>query len=281
VFDVAAAPSSTAFFQPLESYLEDHGATVCKGTSVRRVEPRGFGGYVVEHDGGLTECDMLVLALDVAALKQVIASSPELPDPLARAASRLEVTRPFGVLRLWLDRPLAPERAVFAGTSGVGELDSIAIYDRFQDESMTWAERHRGSVVELHGYALRISDPAAVCADLIAGLHTLYPESKRARIVDQRFSLRDDCPAFPPGGYESRPSPETGSPDLALAGDFVRMPFPCALMERAAASGLLAANLLLAQLGVAPEPIHSVPSRGLFAPIHTPRSHAIGATLAR
>jgi hypothetical protein len=52
-------------------------------------------------------------------------------------------------------------------------------------------------------------------------------------------------------------------------------------MERAAASGFLAANLLLAPLGVSPEPIHSVPNRGLFAPIYTPRSHAIGATLER
>jgi isorenieratene synthase len=281
VFDVAGAPASTAFFRPLESYLEEHGATVRTGESARCVLPRDFGGYAVEHDGGCTECDLVVLALDVAALKQLVADSPELPSELARSVASLEITRPFAVLRLWLDRPLAEQRAAFAGTSGVGELDSIAIYDRFQDESAAWARNHGGAVVELHGYALRVCDPAAVCADLVAGLHALYPESKRARVIDQRFALRDDCPAFPPGSYASRPSPDVGLPDLALAGDFVRMPFPCALMERAAASGLLAANLLLAPLGVAPEPIDSVPSRGLFAPIHTPRSHGIGATLAR
>jgi isorenieratene synthase len=281
VFDVASSPLSTAFFRPFESYLAERGATVCKGTSALRIYKRDFGGYSVEHDGGRTECDLLVLALDVGALKHLVARSPDLPRELARAISRLEVTRPFGVLRLWLDRPLARERPAFAGTNGVGELDSIALYERFQDESAAWARRHRGSVVELHGYALRITDPAAICTDLIAGLHALYPEAKRARIVDQRFLLRDDCPAFPPGTHASRPSPDTGVPDLTLAGDFVRMPFPCALMERAAASGLLAANVLLAPLGVAPEPIHSVPSHGLFAPIHAPRSHAAGATLAR
>jgi isorenieratene synthase len=281
VFDVARAPMSTAFFRPFELYLSDHGATVCKGTAARRVRGGDFGGYCVEHDAGRSECDLLVLALDVAALKQLVAHSPELPSQLQRAVHHLDVTRPFGVLRLWLDRPLAPERPAFAGTNGVGELDSIAVYDRFQDESATWAQRHAGSVVELHGYALRLDDAGAIRADLLAGLHALYPESRRARVIDERFLLRQDCPAFAPGSHATRPSPDIGVPNLTIAGDFVRMPFPCALMERAAASGVLAANLLLAARGVAPQPIYSVPNHGLLAPLHASRSHALGVTQAR
>ena len=46
----------------------------------------------------------------------------------------------------------------------------------------------------------------------------------------------------------------------------VRLDFPSALMERAAASGMLAANTLLAPYGVAPEPLRSVPPVGLLAP---------------
>jgi isorenieratene synthase len=38
-------------------------------------------------------------------------------------------------------------------------------------------------------------------------------------------------------------------------------------MERAAVSGLLAANTLLAQQGVTPEPIQSVARKGLLAPL--------------
>ena len=280
VFDVATSPMSLAFWRPFELYLADHGATVGKGVAAHRVYKRDSGGYRVEHDGGRSDCDLLVLALDVGALKQLVASSPELPEPLARAVADLQVTRPFGVLRLWLDRTLAPERPAFAGTNGVGELDSIAVYERFQDESEAWSRHHDGSVVELHGYALRSDDPAAIRSDLLAGLHALYPESQRARIVDERFQLRQDCPAFPPGSYAHRPSPDIGVPDLTLAGDFVRMPFPCALMERAAASGVLAANLLLAGLDVAPHPIHSVPNHGLLAPIRASRSHAPGITHA-
>jgi isorenieratene synthase len=55
-------------------------------------------------------------------------------------------------------------------------------------------------------------------------------------------------------------------PDVAIAGDLVSMPFPCALMERAAASGFLAANTLLARHGVRAEPLRSVPQQGLFSP---------------
>ena len=49
---------------------------------------------------------------------------------------------------------------------------------------------------------------------------------------------------------------------VALAGDFVRLPFPTALMERATASGFLAANHLLTRWDVRPEPIWSVPLVG-------------------
>jgi isorenieratene synthase len=282
VFDVMRAPTGVALWRPFRRWLVERSVEVKTGVAAERVVPRAGGGYVVEHAEGHAACDLLVLALDVSGLRRLLANGPTLDPDLSRKAARLSVTNPFAVLRLWLDRPLAPERAVFAGTTASGELDSIARYDRFQDESAAWAARSGGAVVELHGYALRLPlDEAAVRADLLAGMHAHYPETRGARVVSECFLLRDDCPAFPPSGHAERPTPETALPDVALAGDFVRMPFPCALMERAAASGLLAANLLLAPLGVAPEPIDSVPSRGLFAPIHTPRSHGIGATLAR
>ena len=176
------------------------------------------------------------------------------------------MTRPFAVWRLWLDRPVAAERAAFAGTTGVGLLDNISVYDRFQDESAAWARAHGGSVIELHAYAVPPdTDAASIKMDLLAGLHALYPETRAARAFDERFLLRQDCPAFPPGTHGLRPGVSTPMPDLALAGDFLSVPLPCALMERAAVSGIVAANTLLAPLGVAAEPVRSVPRRGLLA----------------
>jgi isorenieratene synthase len=216
---------------------------------------------------------MLVLALDVGGLQAVIADSPDL-NALWPSVSAMRATHPFAVLRLWLDRPVRPDRVAFAGTTGVGMLDNISVYERFQGESAQWARAHGGSVVELHAYAVSPeASPSEVRADLLAGLHTFYPETRDARIIHERFLLRDDCPAFPPGGHAQRPHVATALADVALAGDGIAAPVPCALMERAAITGFLAANTLLAPLGVAPEPIRSVPSQGLFAPpsfLHKP-----------
>jgi carotenoid phi-ring synthase / carotenoid chi-ring synthase len=264
VFDVVNRPLTAAIWQPFAAWLRARDVDVRTETSVVRVERNARGGLRVEHSGGTCDADDVVLALDVSALKQLVAHSSALTA--LSSVQALELTRPFAVLRLWLDRPLRPERAAFAGTTGVGLLDNISCYERFQDESARWAARHQGSVVELHAYAVPPRLAAEeIRADLLAGLHSFYPETREARVLDECLLLRQDCPAFPPGSQRLRPVPATALADVTIAGDFVSMPFPCALMERATASGFLAANTMLARHGVAPEPLRSVPVRGLLS----------------
>ena len=74
-----------------------------------------------------------------------------------------------------------------------------------------------------------------------------------------------DAPAFGLDSDATRPGVETDAPGLYLAGDWVRMPFPAALMERAAGSALLAVNAILNRHGASPEPVLSVVPRGLLA----------------
>jgi isorenieratene synthase len=52
---------------------------------------------------------------------------------------------------------------------------------------------------------------------------------------------------------------------VRIAGDHVDPPFLCGLMERAALTGVLAANDVLAEVGARPEPVNGVPQRGLLA----------------
>jgi isorenieratene synthase len=121
-------------------------------------------------------------------------------------------------------------------------------------------------VVELHAYALRDPvDEQDLKADLRAGLHAIYPEFQSARVLEERFLLRSDCPSFFPGGYQRRPTVATPWPGLALAGDFVKLALPSALMERAVASGFLAASTVLSRYDVRPEPLWSVAPRGVLA----------------
>jgi isorenieratene synthase len=271
VFDVAREPLGAALWAPFERLLKARGVELCLGVSAERVTRGGRSAIAVDHTGGCARGDVLVLALDVGGLRALVEQSADL-HALRSATAGLRATAPFAVLRLWLDRPVHPQRAAFAGTTGIGLLDNISVYERFQGESAAWARAHDGSVVELHAYAVPPGlDEARVRAELLAGLHAFYPETAGSRILHERCLLRRDCPAFPPGGHEARPQVFTGIPEVALAGDGIRVPFPCALMERAAVSGFLAANVLLAPLGVAPEPIRSVPSRGLLARPKRPR----------
>ena len=64
------------------------------------------------------------------------------------------------------------------------------------------------------------------------------------------FLLRRDCPAFAPGSYAERPGVATPHPGVYLAGDFVRLAQPAALMERAATAGITAANAILQRWGL-------------------------------
>jgi isorenieratene synthase len=273
VFDVVQRPLTQAIWQPFAAWLRERDVNVLNATRAERVERNAAGALLVRHSRGVIEADDVVLALDVNPVKQLIAQSPALAALSALQA--LGLTRRFAVWRLWLDRPLRADRVAFAGTTGVGLLDNISRYEIFQDESAAWAARTGGSVVELHAYAVPAhADEAFIRADLWRGLGTFYPETCEARVLDECFLLRQDCPAFPPGSHGLRPNVATAMPDVALAGDYVAMPFPCALMERAAASGFLAANTLLARHGVAAETLRSVPTRGLFSlPQRAGRKH--------
>ena len=266
IFDVSRRPFSRSIWGPLRDRLAGLGVDVRTGCAVSRVARGGARRWSVALDGEVLEADLLVLALDVPGLQAVVAGSPDLDDrSFRRSVEGLAVTHPFAVWRLWLDRPANPGRVPFVGTTGVGSLDNISLYHLFEDESRSWAERTGGSVVELHAYAV---DPgtteAALREDLRHAFHRFYPEFEGARVLEERFLVRRDCPAFAPGSDAERPGVAAPHEGVALAGDFVRLPLPSALMERAVASGFLAANHLLAPHGARPEPILSIPRRGIL-----------------
>ena len=269
IFDVAAAPFSTAIWQPLERYLEARGARVRTAAEAIRVR-RAHGRWEVTTAGrtGPVAADALVLALDVPGLRRLLPETPFGAGPWAAEVRRLEVTLPFAVWRLWLDSPTRPGRAPFAGTAGFPLLDNISLFHLFEDESRAWAEAHRGAVVELHAYAVpEAASEEELKAAMLRGLHQLYPETRAAQVLNEVFLLRRDCPAFAPGSYAGRPGVATPHPGVYLAGDFVRLSQPAALMERATTAGVTAANAILQRWGLPPEPVASVPRRGLLPAI--------------
>ena len=267
VFDVSRAPFSKSIWAPMRRYLEDLGVTIRTGTPARALAPDGDGRWTVATEGGAIAADGVVIATPVPGLKRIVSASPGLDDvPWRRRIDSLALTRPFAVWRLWLDRPVLEGRAPFVGTTGVGPLDNISLFHLFEDESREWAARSGGAVVELHAYAVEEDDDeSSLRGPLLDALHEFYPETRGAAILHERFLVDRDCPAFAPGSHAARPGVDTPFTGVTIAGDFVKMPVPSALMERATASGFLAANHLLAREGVRPEPILAVSGRGMLA----------------
>jgi isorenieratene synthase len=264
LFDVPDAPFPAALWEPLAGYLRRHGAEIRTSTAVEHVTPAGDGGHDVATAAGVRRHDTVVLALDAAGLRSLVARSGRLGDgPWRERVARLRTAPPFLVTRLWLDRPVASGRPAFLGTGGYGSLDNISVLDRYEDEAARWAARTGGSVVELHAYALHPEvSREAEQKRLIDQLYRVYPETSAATIVDARHVWRSDCPLFPVGGYADRPTVRTPDPALVVAGDLVRTDLPVALMERAATTGFLAANALLERWGVRGQTLWTVPDRG-------------------
>lgn len=267
VFDVSRFPFSTAIWKPFEHHLSGLGVDIRLESEVCSVRRRESGRWSVDTDQGPLETDGVVLALAVPSLQAVVDASPDLDDERwRRSVEGLALTLPFVVWRLWLDRPTRAGRAPFVGTTGLGPLDNISLYHLFEDESRAWAAATGGSVVELHAYAVDPEMPESeMRGRLLQALHHLYPETREANVLEERYLVRRDCPAFAPGSFADRPGVATPFEGLALAGDFAKLPIPSALMERAAASGFMAANQLLAVHGVRSEPVRSIPTRGLLA----------------
>lgn len=262
VFDVAAANFDVALWQPLEGYLKSLGVEVRTGTSVRGLAVTDTGRYVVTDDLGTDiDTDGVVVAADVAALPTIVANSTGLDPHWVAQIAQLHTAAPFLVHRLWLDRPVRADRPAFLGTGGLPPLDNISVLERYERESAEWAARTGGSVVELHAYSV-VDDTPSLRRDLLARLHALYPETEAAGVVFDKVLYRNDCPRLAPGDFASRPTVATPHPGLALAGDGIRVDLPVALMERAATTGLTAANTLLGHFGLRGHDVYTVPVRG-------------------
>ena len=261
-FDAPDTDYLTCIWAPLRAYLERRGVQVRTGTPVRALH--AAARWRVETDEEALDTRHVVLALDPGALRTVVGAS-SVPEELARQAAACAVAPPFAVARLWLDRDVDPARPVFNAVSREPTLDSVTVYSRLERPSAEWAARTGGSVVELHSYACTAPDGATATERMRAELRALWPETGDARVVHSQVRFEATAPTFPPGTAGTRPRVTGAAPGVRIAGDHVDPPYLCGLMERAALTGVLAANDVLGEVGARPEPVRGVPQRGLLA----------------
>ena len=268
--DAPHADHHSAIWAPLSRYLQQHGAEIRTGTPVTAIDRDRAGHWRVQTGTGATlAADEVVLATDAGTTGRILGASPCVTsddDRLTAVAGRPRTGPPYAVARYWLGGDVRPERAQFTSIADPGVLDSVTLYHRFEDAARSWHERTGGSVVELHAYACPPGVAAAeLGATMLAELGQLWPETRGMRQLDRYCRVGTDAAGFPVGGHATAPGVRTAVPGLTLAGDWVATPFPSALMERAAATGIGAANVILAAHGYRTEPVWSVPPRGILA----------------
>jgi len=225
---------------------------------------------VIKQSGGgeRLECDYCVVASNVRGVRELVqASGLKRPEFETQVASLGEAD-PYAVYRLWLDRPLASKEFPFYTVSGYTYTDSISIYSDFQEPFISWAKKHGGCIVELHAYAIAPEDirpEAVIKAKMMQELHTIFPETRAAKVLHELFMQQSNFTRWAPGDHAHRPGVETPFSNLFFAGDWVKVDAPVFLMEAAVFTGRMAANAIFRQESVKPVPLPIVPMHGLFA----------------
>lgn len=272
LFDVAADDFDTALWAPLAAHLSRQGVQICTGTAVDAIEELDEGVRV--HFGGRElDADAVVLAADQRATQALVRGAEWLGDRSWRARLLDLPSAPaFAVWRRWYDRPTREGAPGFLGTSGYGPLDNVSLVHHLERGSAEWARAVGGSVVELHAYALPDgADHAELRRRLDREQGLLHPELNGARVLGEEWLVRQDCPLVDTRPWRERPDVLTSDPRVVIAGDGVRCDLPVALMERAATTGVQAADALVQRWGARGHDVWTAPVRPRWRSVPTLR----------
>ena len=214
------------------------------------------------------QADYYVMATDIPGVKHLFELiGGEVDRKVKAQVDKLAVADPFAVARFWFDRDFEWEHSNFTSLSGYALTDSITLYHRIQEQFIEWTKRTGGSVVELHAYCYKEKEfptQQALLNTFEQELYEIVPALRDAKMQHRELVNQKNFAGYPPGSYSDRPETSTEISNLVFAGDWVKMPFPCGLMERAVSSGLLAANTILHRQGLQRRKLLSVMPEGVL-----------------
>jgi carotenoid phi-ring synthase / carotenoid chi-ring synthase len=254
-YDTSGLPVSGPPKQPLSALsVTEQGGTLI-------VKRSGNTG------GELLSCDYCVIASNVRGARSLLKASGLGSPGFESQIAALGEADPYAVYRIWLDKPLDASQFPFYTTSGFTYTDSITIYSHFQEPFISWAKKNRGSVLELHAYAIAPGDirpEEEVKATMLKEMRSMLPELSGAKVLHGLYMQQSNFTRWAPGDHASRPGVETPFSNLFLAGDWVKVDAPVFLMEAAAFTGRMAANAVFRSESLKAVPLPIVPMEGLF-----------------
>ncbi len=222
----------------------------------------------LQTQGETIKADYYVFATDVPGVQQLFKlCKGEVNQQVHTQVEKLAIADPFAVARFWFDRDFDWKHSYFTSLSGYQLTDSITLYHRIQEQFIAWHEKTGGSVVELHAYCYKekqFPNQQALLTTFEQELYEIVPQLKEATMLHRELVNQKNFSGYPPGSYAERPETCSCVPNLIFAGDWVKMPFPCGLMERAISSGLLAANEIIHREGLQRRALFSVNPEGIL-----------------
>ena len=266
------------FLCPCHGALYDTEGQVISGPAKRNLPRFQIAQRTEEHvqlvgtprqtNADTINADYYVFATDVPGVQQLFKlSKGEVNQQVQNQVDKLSIADPFAVARFWFDRDFDWQHSNFSSLSGYQLTDSITLYHRIQEQFITWHQKTGGSVVELHAYCYKekeFPNQQALLTTFEEELYEIVPQLKDATMLHRELVNQKNFSGYPPGSYAARPETASGAANLIFAGDWVKMPFPCGLMERAISSGLLAANEILHREGLQRRSLFSVNPEGIL-----------------
>lgn len=225
-------------------------------------------GPVTPGDDGLERGDYAIVATDLGSLKAIFPREMSLDPstaevPLLRTTSVVVMRMRFA-LRAGRPRWSGPDSGVFAAEDLLDNFFALHTMQReFAAIDALFLECHIG-----HCEHLTSLDDDDLYDRALEVLDAYFPDEElRARLDRARSRVLRHIDVFPlsaPGDHARTPTVSAASrPNLMLAGDWVRPDDPenlCFFMERAAVTGIEAANAILRAAG-APERAREITRR--------------------
>jgi carotenoid phi-ring synthase / carotenoid chi-ring synthase len=247
---------------PLAEAVRARGGTVLLGARATQLE-RADAGWRVTYESAAgaesAEAGQLVLALDAPGARRLLLASPDTAAEAGRMIFPQGV--PTAIFRIWFERqPRAGADTGIVGGDFV--VDNFFWLHRLQPEYAAWAEATGGSALEMHIYGppeVLARPDATLLAQVITDVGRAFPElrGRPLRAVIQRNEATHTL--FTVGAPGEQLAVETPWPGVSACGDWVYHPAPALFLERAATTGIAAANRVLERLGREPWPLLAHP----------------------
>ncbi len=241
----------TSVCEPLAARVKALGGEIRLGQRVDKLTG-GPGAWTVHSGTESFATPHVILAVDAAAAEVILRNSfgeHGLFFPRSLANS---------IIRLWFNRsPKAggPEGGMFTGAFA---MHNFFWLERMYAPYRAWHDATGGSAIEVHIYGPQatLEQPnALLLARVISEFYRAYPEL-RGHLIHQHLQRNAAVHTLPAlGPKEKHLGVETPWGGLFCAGDWVRDPLPSFFLERACATGIKAANAVLAAYSLAPWPL--------------------------